>query len=359
MFYTAVWCNTNETDLKKNIPFELLAQSIKRYGSTTKFKVVFLEGIEKISNEYFTLLENSGFTIIDYCEQFLKIVEQYPSLHKYYSNYERNCFLRWIAFQNIHEKELGNNSQFWHIDSDVILHASLDELCHDTAGKTFMLQGCPVFVSVSNFEWFRTYEKELKELNDDIIGYSNKAFQKRDEYRLFDLSLVNESLYRNPIGSDQDMLQYLVSSRKIYQDNNQLVFNSKFYFIQNALSIRMWHGAQVKQSSYFESGDNLEINVAEKKLAFVHYQSTFSNYINIYLFLKGIYIPVNLIKLIIRYQITGSKVKLTFVFKIVSKGLTVFKKPNRIEVIKKLVSQKRTGSESQIVDVLNLLIDLE
>lgn len=355
MFYTAVWCRTNEDDFKKNIPFEALAESVKRYNSQVPFHVVFLEGIEKISEEYLSLLKDYGFTIINYCSEFQDIVKQYPNLDRSYSQYERNCFLRWVAFHAIHKNNHG--LQFWHLDSDVILHTSLNDLVRDTAGKTFMLQGCPVLLTVSNHEWFSIYEKELKELDNDIIGYSNKAFQIKSECKSRDFDLANESLYRNPIGSDQDLLEYLVSSKKIYQDNRTTIFNSKYYFIQNALAIKMWHKPQTVREVNFENGDNLEIQIANKKVAFIHYQSTFTNYINTCLFLKRIGLPYSLIRSIIKYRITESDFITTFPFKVITKIVNVYYKRNRADIIREAMSTTDSG-KPQIIDILNLLLKL-
>ena len=356
MFYTAVWCRTNEDDFKKNIPFEALAESIKRYDSKVPFHVVFLEGIEKISEGYLSLLRGYGFTVIDYCSEFQNIVKQYPNLDRFYSQYERNCLLRWVAFHAIHKKNHGQ--QFWHLDSDVILHTSLNDLVHDTAGKTFMLQGCPVLLTISNHEWFSIYEKELSELNNDIIGYSNKAFQIKGECKSHDFELANESLYRNPIGSDQDLLEYLVSSKKIHQDSRTAIFNSNYYFIQNALAKKMWHKPQTDREVNFKHADNLEIQIANKKVAFIHYQSTFTNYINTCLFLKRIGLPYSLIRPIIKYRITESDFVTTFPFKVITKILNVYYKRNRADVIREAMSTTGDNRKPQIIDILNLLLKL-
>ncbi|HEY9047940.1 MAG TPA: hypothetical protein VIN08_18660 [Ohtaekwangia sp.] len=358
MFYTAVWCNTNEEDFKRNIPFELLAESIHRYKSNVEFRVVFLEGIEKVSQEYLATLQRAGFTIIDYCRQFQTIIEQYPEINANYSRYERNCLLRWIAFKDIHEKEFAQHPQFWHLDSDVILHTSLDEICRDTAGKTFMLQGCPVFVSISDFNWFRTYERELKALDKNIIGYSNIAFAKKEACKAVDLSLANESLFRNPIGSDQDLLEYLVSSGTLYQDKREVVFNSQYYWIQNPLAINTWHHIQVSEHERFKSSDNLQVNIANKKLAFIHYQSTFSNYVNISMFLQNTFIPKSLLKSIIRYQISETDFKTTFTFRLVGKALNVFRGANRMAVIRNMMASSKTNGSPRLISVLNLLLEL-
>jgi hypothetical protein len=357
MFYTAVWCRTNEEDFKKNIPFEALAESIKRYNSRVPFNVVFLEGIEKISEAYLLKLKQYGFTVINFCSEFEGIVKEYPNLDNFYSQYERNCLLRWIAFHRIH-KNNPDPPQFWHIDSDVVLHTSLNDLMRDTSGKTFMLQGCPVLLTVSNYKWFDIYEKELKELDSDISGYSDKAFQIKKECKLRDLQLANESLYRNPIGSDQDLLEYLVSSGRIPQDSSYSIFNSNYYFIQNPLAIKMWHKSQTSTPSDFVLGDNFEIKIENKKVAFIHYQSTFTNYISTCLFLKRMRVPNALIKAIIKFKITETEFKTTFIFRVMGKVLNVYSIRNRADVIKEAMAIRGKKDAPQIVDILNILLKL-
>ncbi|MFD1000675.1 hypothetical protein ACFQ21_15220 [Ohtaekwangia kribbensis] len=357
MFYTAVWCQTNEDDFKKNIPFEALAESIKRYNSKVPFYVVFLEGIDKVSEKYLSRLNEYGFNVINYCTEFQDIVKRYPNLDRFYSRYERNCLLRWIAFYNIHKNNPGK-PQFWHLDSDIVLHTSLNDLARDTSGKTFMLQGCPVLLTVSNHEWFSIYEKELNELDSNIIEYSNEAFQVKDECKQRDIQLANESLYRNPIGSDQDLLEYLVSSGKIPQDTSDTIFNSNYYFIQNALAIKMWHQPQTSSKSNFTLGDNLQIKIIDKSVAFIHYQSTFTNYINTCLFLRRMRVPTALIKPIIKFKITEADFKTTFIFRVIGKLLNVYSKRNRADVIKEAMTIRGNDGIPQIVDILNLLLKL-
>jgi hypothetical protein len=153
-------------------------------------------------------------------------------------------------------------------------------------------------------------------------------------------------------------LEYLVSSKKIYQDNSDTIFNSKYYFIQNALAIKMWHKPQTDSKANFTSEDDSEIKIANKKVAFIHYQSTFTNYINTCLFLRRIRVPYSLIKPIIKYRITESDFKTTFIFRVITKALNVYYKRNRIDVIREAMSTTGINKKPQIIDILNLLLKL-
>ena len=99
-----------------------------------------------------------------------RICKLFPNIVNYYSFYEANCFIRWLVFREIISKENLNFKQIWHLDSDIILHTSLDNIAKDTKGKTFMLQGSPCFMSISDKSWFDTFEKELLKVKQRYFG---------------------------------------------------------------------------------------------------------------------------------------------------------------------------------------------
>lgn len=355
MFYTAVWCSTDEENLKRSIPFEQLGESIRRYGSNIPFNIVILQGIERLSSSYLSSLKAHGFGIIDYCKGFELIIERFKSIDAFYSNYERNCFLRWIAFKEI----INSNhqmSQFWHLDSDVILHTSLDSLAEDTRGKTFMLQGCPVFVSVSSVSWFDTYEKELVKLNSDISGYSQIAIAEKGLCRSNDNLLANESLYRFPIGSDQDLLEYLVSSKRIIQESAASIYDSKYYYMQNPLSIGRWHSQQVAAEMEFKKEDDFAIIIGKKKIPFIHYQNTFAAHAALYCFMKKLYLPEFLIERILKYRIIEAEFKVSIIYKVMMKFKILSEGFSREATIRELMNKYDYRQKSYLINLLNFLI---
>jgi hypothetical protein len=355
MFYTSVWCSDSESEFRRAIPLEILGESICRYGASTSFNVVILEGAEMLSDRYLRSLEVCGFKIIDYCASFRKIVQTYTEINRYYSRYERNCFLRWIAFKEIHLRNPGKHIQFWHLDSDVMLHTPLDDLAADTAGKTFMLQGCPVFVSISDPSWFELYESNLTQFDKDIAAYSNAAFVERNECLSRDAELLNQSLYRNPIGSDQDFLEYLVSSRKIPQAKGMDVFNSQYYFIQNPLSINVWHTVQsgIDWKSQFTMGRNGAICIGRKRVPFTHFQRTFAQHAAVYLTSRRLLIPMRFIKKVFAYSILDDRVCTGASYKLISRVSTKLLKYTRESTINELMEPL---SSPRLIDLLNLLL---
>ncbi len=351
MFYTAAWCFTNEIDFKNAIPFEPLGVSINHFGSSIQFTIVFLEGIDLISDLYLKSLKDLGFNVLDYTQEFTSIISRYPAIQQFYSPYERNCFLRWVAFSEI--AKVSNQTQFWHLDSDLVLHTSLDLLAEDTRGKTFMLQGCPVFVSVSTNLWFRQYIEELDKLNSDIVSYSIEANREKELCKAKDVDLANDSLYRNPIGSDQDFLEYLISSGKIYQDQASIIYSSSFYFMQNPLSLKKHHKYQHSCSLNFGECVDGRISIGNKYVPFIHYQNTFTEFASVYIILKTFFFPDFFINKVLHFKIDGATFRVNFLYRILRKFRKLTYNVTRQRVIHTLM--KRRKSEIWLLNILNLL----
>jgi len=69
--------------------------------------------------------------------------------------------------------------QLIHIDGDIIFNADPGEIANDVEGLTFILQGYPVFTTITNYDWFECYYEELVKFSHDIEGYSSKAWSER------------------------------------------------------------------------------------------------------------------------------------------------------------------------------------
>lgn len=357
-FYTAAWCIKDEESFRLSIPLELLGESLQRYKSSIKINIVMLEGYDKLSSSYLETLKTLGFKIFDYYNQFQIIIKQFPNIDTYYNHYERNCFLRWITFKNIIDKE-PELEQFWHLDGDIILHASLDELSADTLGKTFMLEGCPVLVSISDLNWFKTYEIELQKLDANIKKYSQKAFEQKDFCRKNDRLLCNQSLYRNPLGSDQDFLEYLVSAKIIKQDSSPTIFNSLFHFTQNPLVFSYWDEFQNPKNitPIIQEGTNKEIWYGNKRVPFVHYQNTFCYFATIYMVLAKFGLTkFSIIRKLVNFKINETKFSLSMLSRLVLKFARIFKLMYpREKIIKFLNNQNETTKQMHLVELINFI----
>jgi hypothetical protein len=287
VFFVFAWCLKDEAAFNEIVPLDLVAESYRRHGSTVPITVVFLEGFAALSKPYLDGLEGMGMRFIDFTAGFGPILAAFPNICDRYSHYERNCFLRWIAFQEIYRSS-GLTGQVWHLDGDVILHTSTDSIAEDTASKTFVLQGCPVLVSISDPKWFSIYREELEKLDADIEGYSAKAHALKPAISARSRELCNVTQYRNPLGSDQDLLEYLISARILMQDRAERIFASGFYFIQNPLVARYWDDLQSgKHPGTVSETANGELRFGDRIIPFTHYQNSFCHYSAIYLVLAG------------------------------------------------------------------------
>ncbi len=302
MFYTFVWTNPDYS-LDNQVPLKLLSDSVCQTGTKNRqLNIVFLEGMQYVKDEYIESLENPNVKVIDYESRFKEIKLAYSKIFAHYSVFESYCFLRWICMAEL-VAETGLE-QMWHIDSDVILHVSLDAIAADTKGKAFMLEGCPVLTSITHHSWFTIYKKNLQELIEDPVLYSERAYQHRNTYRKLDKLLCNQSNYRNPLGSDQDLLQYLIGSGTLPQENAETIFSDGYYYIQNPLQLNDWCSFQGSvHSGSFHSCNGVVIVNEERQMAFTHFQGNFSTYCNVFYFLHRLKAPGKVMRLFLRFSI--------------------------------------------------------
>lgn len=267
---------------------------MKRHRSSVPFHIVMLEGMELLSAAYVDRLKAAGFTVIDHTAGFKKIVDAYPNIHRHFNRYERNCLLRWIAFAELFDRHPDKPEQFWHLDADIMLCTSLDELARDTAGKTFLLQGCPVLVTISDKGWFRIYAEQLKALDRDTAGY--------------------------PVGSDQDLLRYLVSCGRLPQDEAGVIYRSRYFFVENPLSVSAaGFDRQGERPLYFSMREDLILTAGKRRVPFLHLQNDFARYAQVWLLCKGWRVPEGIIRRIMRYRVSGAGFYRTFVFRVIAR----------------------------------------
>lgn len=356
IFYSAVWCATDENSLKKAVPFEALAQSLKKYSQNSIIKLVVLEGYDRLSDTFLNHLNTLGFEIIDYTTEFSALLDRFPNICQHYNQYERNCFLRWISFKEVTKKDEAIG-QFWHLDCDVVLYTSLDDLAEGTKGKTFMLEGCPVFVSISNKNWFEVYAQELNKLEHDIDGYSLKAIAEKEICRKKDSGLCNQSLFRNPLGSDQDFLEYLVSAEIIPQEKSEVVFQSPFCWVQNPLQFSLWDNYQkFKEKPGKVEYRNEEIIYGGKAIPFIHYQNTFCNFANILLILnKFRLLNFAFVRKAVNFEIEETKFRITWLATLISKIVAIMGLRYDREDIIELLAKKDCQGQPILIKVLNFI----
>lgn len=353
MFCIFAWCNKKSNDFESVIPFSIISESVCEYNPSDRITIVFLYGLEFLSEEYIDDLQRNKFKIINFETNFSSIVKEYHNIDTFFSEYERNCFLRWIVLDKLSAKS--SFEQIWHFDGDIIFHDSLQAIAKDTKGKTFVLQGCPAFSSIAEPEWFAAYRKELRAFDRDICGYSSIANSHKAQFKENDRRLCNISLFRNPIGSDQDLFQYLISSQKIIQASSAQVFDSTLFFVQNPLIIGDWDNLQ-EDGSYHSIQLDAQgrLSVGNKHIPFVHYQNDFCNFAQTFLFLKNTCMQDHIPPYI---RIRKEKMAISFQFKILRKILYNFgmKQLSRKQLIATLMADDKHNQESSLIKMLNFL----
>ena len=70
-------------------------------------------------------------------------------------------------------------------------------------------------MSISNYDWLESYCGELSKFNDDIDGYSSKAWTERSGWEQSYTERWGGMWDRRILASDQDFINYLVHAGKI------------------------------------------------------------------------------------------------------------------------------------------------
>jgi hypothetical protein len=354
-FFTFVW-SSSEYDLEKYVPLTILSDAIERNGAyNSHLTIVFLEGIEFLSEGYLQRIANNHVSVINYQVEYRKIKNKYAALLNSYSEFYTNCFLRWICF-----KEIAKNNdygQVWAIDTDVLPHASLDVIALNTKNKTFLLEGCPTLTSISNYEWFDIYEKQLEDFISDIKGYSINAQINKNTNKKDDDIYCNRSYYQNPLRHDQDLLEYLISAKILPQEQSSSIFSNDLYYIQNPLEINNWEHYQgrIKNNSFKSRGKDIIVNDS-RFLVFTHFQTSFVTFCNLYYILVKMKMPLFAMKRIMKFKIVDEKLKMSWLIysmKVVINRLKIALKRNQI------IAEFRKEDNKLLVEALNLLASIQ
>jgi len=273
----AVWAKSGDSSFERNVPLEFLGERNRRLGSRVSFDVLFLEGLNLLSEGYRDKLSALGFRLHDMESSHLKAKSKYSLLARF-GDYERNCFLRWLAIRDFCGK-----SPLVHYDADIVFNATPDEIEADFAGLTFILQGCPAYARLEDSSWLVSYGLELDQFVADIESYSADAWQQRSAFAAT-FQGRNGSLWdRRILSSDQDLMQFLTLSGRLPQADAATVNGrcSSLLF-QNPISI----GADIHLPLPLQYGRRDGIDyIGERKIAFWHMQSDFCNYLGYATFL--------------------------------------------------------------------------
>lgn len=276
MIFQLVWATGDECLFEKSIPLLWHGEYLARQGWTNGIKLGFLEGIELLSADYRSRLEQLGYELIDCSSHIAACLQEYPAL-KTYTKTHRYWFLRWNVLDVLTTELAGKNTVI-HLDADVVLMADPSELYRDVMGKTFVLQGCPVLTVISDREWFAAWRRELANFLRTPDEYIKRAILLKDHPVRNSREFCNEMYYVPGRFHDQDMLEYLIAAGILPQSTSAEVYESSFYWIQNPLLPGEWYDEQSAGEKRLVIEKDDVVYIDSKRVAMYHFQSDFAKY---------------------------------------------------------------------------------
>src|SRR5262245_12443581 len=293
MLATCAWAQENTTDalFEQHIPLLFFGNRSKYQGSKSTLTVLFLDGYERLSGRYISYLRSRGLQIHNVSTSVRRLTDTFSNL-KQFGTYEILCFLRWpIIAEYVRNENI--TEQVIHIDADVVFNATTEEVIEDVRGLTFVLQGCPAFISISHYDWFDSYYEELSKLAENIVGYSSEAWHERSGWEKSWRDKWAGSRDRQIISSDQDLMSHLIHTGKIIQDNPlDFVKHFRLFYMENPLYLHSYAFLQLSKSSNLTfSTDGHVCYIEGKKIAVWHFQSDFLRYVNAAVALSRLHWP--------------------------------------------------------------------
>ena len=265
------WVRRNAEHFEKNIPLSFIGTRNEKLGFCNDIDVLFLDGYELLDDRYRGYLKDLGFNLYDVNKIYIDLNEKYCLLNRF-GDFEKKCFLRWLVIRDFFSGE-----RIIHYDGDVVFNEDPLILSSILEGRTFILQGCPAFISISDLDWFYQYENNLNRFIDDIDGYSLMAWHERDGWELSEQHKWAGQRYRKLISSDQDLFSHLVHTNQIKQDKpSEILPLLKDYAIfENPLYLHLYVDRLPTKYIRCMGIDYL----ADKKVLFWHMQSSFNAYL--------------------------------------------------------------------------------
>ncbi len=173
--------NQDGNSFEEQVPLLFLGNYLRRQGSNEIFNIVFLDGYHQLSNDFISKLKAVGFNLINFSSEGRHLMKTFPKLNQFGKD-GMLWFLRWPAL--LHYLRAENiQKQVIHVDGDIIFNGHPEEVVNDVRGLTFVLQGCPAFVTITNQDWLECYCEELAKFHRDIEGYSSIAWKERTGWR--------------------------------------------------------------------------------------------------------------------------------------------------------------------------------
>jgi hypothetical protein len=289
------WSQGDTQSFEEKVPLLFVGQRNQRLGFTSRIDVVFLDGMHRLDQQYQSMLGERGYILHDASALYARYAKKYEVLSRF-GDYEKKCFLRWLVI-----KELFSGESLIHYDGDIVFNENPEIIAKKIAGKTFVLQGCPAFTSISDVSWFDHYAAELDAFSADIHDYSRRAWQERVGWEITFATRWAGSRFRPIISSDQDLLSHLLHTQKIRQDSVKDILSvlDDYSVFQNPLLFHMYN-CHIPYMYTRENGidfcsytraDGAQLHY-KKKILLWHMQSCFNFYASKRLFMEK-FVPMS------------------------------------------------------------------
>ncbi len=265
------WVNGSTVDFERHIPLLWSGVRNRRLGSENRLTVLFLDGLLSLEEQYRERLKVLGYTLVDGSANYRHYLDKFPQLARF-GDYEQKCFLRWLVI-----RDFFGSDPVIHLDGDLVFNATPEQLARDFGAETFVLQGCPAFVSTGKSDWLDSYAGQLKTFADNIDDYSSVAWLERAGWEQSSREKWSGARFRKIISSDQDFISHLLHTDRLPQQRPESVravselvlFENPLYFFEYCSAILPVGYERIDGIDYFNG----------KKIAFWHMQSDFIRYL--------------------------------------------------------------------------------
>jgi hypothetical protein len=270
MIVKVVWC-LDADQFEETVPLAYHGEHLAHKGWTNQIRVVFLGGFGLLSSRYRSYLQELGYHLIDGESLFQHHLRQRPGLWKWPSTCQM-WMLRWAV---IHD--LVNSSQLQlpiiHLDGDIVLMQSPEEIAEDVRGKTFILHGSPAFASIQDNSWFHQWEEGLAAFLESSKATMDRSASVKANPSCPDWEYGNQCVFSSDRAwHDQDLMEMLIAEGKLHQDKASKTSGSRYYWINNPLYPSKWCSMQGVHSADAFTASAHEITASQRTVPFMHFQ---------------------------------------------------------------------------------------
>ena len=287
------WCNTNEIDFENFVPLNFVGQRNLKLGYSNDIHILFLQGLDRLSDKYKKSLSDLGFTIQDCSKIYNEVAKKYYQFDQWNNSYRKNTLLKWVVVGRFL-----NGENVVHYDGDIVFNEDPKVIAQKLEGKTFVLQGCPAFTVISNHEWFNQYEEHLGLFANDMEGYCNKAWEERKGWEITFKMRWAGSRFSKIFLHDQDLISHLIHTGRMVQDSVEDISLALWDYItfENPLFIHMYDDnfpyRYIRENNvdYFLcKREDAQDCFYKKRVLFWHMQSCFNFYLAKYILRKRLF----------------------------------------------------------------------